>query len=82
MSHFTKSLLVITKWQVKCTTQIVRQKAKTDLSLLTHVFLPTAQQPLVGLGFLIVGASQSLSDIKHSVGLFWANDQPIAETIT
>jgi hypothetical protein len=39
-------------------------------------FLPMAQQPLVGQGFLIIEASRSHSDTSHSVGLLWTSDQP------
>jgi len=40
------------------------------------------QQPLVGLGPLIIEASLSHSDTPHSVGLLWTSDQPDAETTT
>jgi hypothetical protein len=38
------------------------------------------QQPLGGLGLLIVEASRSHSDTPHSIGLLWTSDQPDAET--
>jgi hypothetical protein len=41
-----------------------------------------AQQPLGGLGLLIIEASRSHSDTPHSVGLLWTSDQPVAETST
>jgi hypothetical protein len=37
---------------------------------------PTAQQPLVGQGLLVI---ESL-DTPHSVGLLWISDRPNAET--
>ena len=40
------------------------------------------QQPLVGLGPLIVEASRSHSDTPHSVGLLCTSYQPHAETST
>jgi hypothetical protein len=39
----------------------------------------TVQEPLVGQG-LIIGASQSHSVTRHSVGHLWTGDQPDAET--
>jgi hypothetical protein len=39
-----------------------------------------AQQPLVGQGLPIVEASRSHSGTRHSVGLLWTSDQPVAET--
>jgi hypothetical protein len=41
-----------------------------------------AEQPLVGLGFLIVEVLRSHSDTPHSVGLLWTSDRPVAETST
>jgi len=35
-----------------------------------------AQQPLVEKGLLIIEASRSHSDTKHTVRLFWTSDQP------
>jgi hypothetical protein len=41
------------------------------------VFSPTAQQPLVGQGLLIIDASRPHSvDTPHWVGLLWTSDQP------
>jgi hypothetical protein len=45
-------------------------------------FPPMVQQPLVGQGLLIIGASRSYSDTPHLVGLLWTSDQPDAETST
>jgi hypothetical protein len=47
----------------------------------TH-FLPMAQEPLVGQGFLIIEALRSHSDTPHSLRLLWTSDQPDAETST
>ena len=48
-----------------------------------HAFLTaSAQQPLEGLGLLIIEASRSHSDTPQSVGLLWTSDQPDAETST
>ena len=41
-----------------------------------------AQEPLVGQGLLIIGASQSHSDTPHLVELLWTSDQPAAENST
>jgi len=41
-----------------------------------------AQQSLVGPGLLIIEDSRSHSDTPHSLGFFWASDQPNAETCT
>jgi hypothetical protein len=42
------------------------------------LFFPSmTQQPLVGLGLLIVEASRSHSDTQHSVGLPWTSDPPL-----
>jgi len=46
------------------------------------VFCSMAQDPLVGLGFLLVKGSLSHSDIPHSVGLLQTSDQPDAEAST
>jgi hypothetical protein len=45
-------------------------------------FFSTAQQPLVGRGFLIIKASRLHSNEPHSVGLLWTRDQSEAETST
>jgi hypothetical protein len=42
------------------------------------IFLPMAQQSLMGKGGLITEASRSYSVTPHSVGLFWMRDQPVA----
>jgi hypothetical protein len=39
-----------------------------------------AQQPLVGKGLLIIGASRWHTDTPQSVGLLWMNAQLDAET--
>jgi len=41
-----------------------------------------AQQPLVGMGVIIVEASRSYSDKPHPVGLLWTNYQSDADTST
>ena len=46
---------------------------------LLNNFFSMARQPLLGQGFLIIEASRSHSDTPHSVGLFWASDQPPAQ---
>ena len=48
--------------------------------MLQYVVNFTAQQLPVGHGLLITEASRSHSDTPRSVGLFWASDQPDAET--
>jgi len=40
------------------------------------------QQPLVAQGFLMVEASHSHSDTKHSLGLLRTSDNPLAEIST
>ena len=45
-------------------------------------FFSMAQQPVGGQGRLIIEDSQSHLETPHSVGLLWANDQPVAETST
>ena len=44
-----------------------------------NVLIFMAQQPLVGQGFLIIGASRWHSDTPQSAGLFWTSDQPDIE---
>jgi hypothetical protein len=44
------------------------------------IFLPRAQQPLVGQGLLINEPSKTHSDTPHSVWLLWTSDQPDAQT--
>jgi hypothetical protein len=46
------------------------------------VFFFMAQQPTMGQGLIIVEASRSHSDPRHTVGLFWTSDQPDAQTST
>jgi hypothetical protein len=46
------------------------------------VRFPWVQQPLVGQIFLFFEASQSYSGTLNSVGLFWKNDESVAETFT
>jgi len=41
-----------------------------------------AQQPLVGLGIIIVAALRSHSDTPHPVGILWTNYQSDTETST
>ena len=55
-------------------------KCLTVSSLFLSLFL-WCNSPL-GHGVLIIKASQSHSDIPHSVGLLWVSDQPHAETST
>ena len=38
-----------------------------------------APQPLVGHGLLFIETSRSHSEIRNTVGLLWASDQPDAE---
>jgi hypothetical protein len=45
-------------------------------------FFPTAQQPLLGLGLLVIEALRSHTHTHHSVGLIWTSDQPIETTST
>jgi len=45
-------------------------------------FIYQAQQPLTGLGFLIVEVSRSYSITTHSLGLLWMGDQSDAGTST
>jgi hypothetical protein len=55
------------------------------LNLAVHViiFFPMAQQPLGGLGLLILrGFVITLLYTSHSVELFWTSDQLVAETST
>ena len=47
-----------------------------------QIFFPTARQPPVGQGLLIIKSSRSHSDTPHSVGLLWTSDQPDAEVST
>ena len=49
---------------------------------LAVLFLPTAQQRLVGHGFLIIEDKLSHLDTSHSVRLLWTSDQPDTETST
>jgi hypothetical protein len=46
------------------------------------LFFPMAPQPLLGQGLLIIEALQSQSDTRHSVGLLWTSDRPVAEVST
>jgi len=50
--------------------------------VLVYIFSPMEQQPLVGQGFLIIGALRSHSDTPHSIRLLWTGDQPDVETST
>jgi hypothetical protein len=43
---------------------------------------PTAQQPAVDQGLLIIDASQLHSDTSQSIRLLWTSDRPDAETST
>jgi hypothetical protein len=47
-----------------------------------YFFFPSAQQPPVGHGRLIIEASLSHAGSPQSVGLPWTSDQPDAETST
>jgi len=47
---------------------------------LVHSGLSVGQHPLVGHSLLIIEASRSHWDTRHSAGLFWTSDQPDAET--
>jgi len=44
------------------------------------IYLPTAQQPVVGQCLLITEASRSQSGTPHSVGIPWKSDQSDAAT--
>jgi hypothetical protein len=44
-----------------------------------YISFSMAQQPLVGHGLIIIEASHSHSDTRHSVRLLWTSDQPDAE---
>jgi hypothetical protein len=48
----------------------------------SYTIFPTAQQPLLCRGLLIIEASWSHSDTPHSVELLWTSDQPDPETST
>jgi hypothetical protein len=41
-----------------------------------------ARQLLMGYCLVIIEASQTHSDIPHSVGLLWTGDRPVTETST
>ena len=55
---------------------------KQLMKLEKQFFISMAQQPLGGLGRLIIDASRSHSDTSQSVGLLWRGDQSDAETST
>ena len=57
-------------------------KAKAEVLTLPKPSAPTAQQPLLGQGFLIIEASRSLTDTPHPVGVLWTSDQAVAGTST
>ena len=42
---------------------------------------PMAQQPIVSQGLLIIEASWSHSETRHSLGILWTSDQPDADTL-
>jgi hypothetical protein len=46
-----------------------------------RILFPIVQQPLVGLGLLIIETPRSHSDTPHSVGLHWTSEV-VAETST
>jgi hypothetical protein len=80
--YLSKKLHVVTsKTILTFTTVRVKNFTRTMLHKF-FIFSPTAQQPLVGQGILIIEASRSLSDTSYSVGLLWTSDQPHAETST
>jgi ribosomal protein L30/L7E len=43
---------------------------------------PMAQQPLVGLGLVIIGASRSHSDTPQTVGLLSTSDQRVTDPLS
>jgi hypothetical protein len=49
---------------------------KFHFNIIFLPFLSTAQQLLVGHGFLIIQASPSHSDTPNSLGLLWKSDRP------
>jgi hypothetical protein len=55
---------------------------KIYLNHATMLFFPMAQEHPVGQGFLIIEATRSHSDTRHSVGLLWMGHQPDAEIST
>jgi hypothetical protein len=55
--------------------------SRFEIQVSTAFFPPMPQQPLGGLGLLIIKASRSHTlDTPHSEGLLWTSDQPVAET--
>jgi hypothetical protein len=58
---------------------VLGEKSNSNIILL---FLPVAQQLLVGQGLLIIEALRLYSGTTHSAGLLWTSDQPDAETST
>ena len=55
---------------------------KCNLGYCATVFFYHGTTAPVGQGLLIIGDSQSHSDIPHLVGLLWMRDQPDTETST
>jgi hypothetical protein len=47
----------------------------------TLIFPPTAQQPLVGQGVIIIETSRSHPDTPQFVGLLWTSDEPDVQTL-
>jgi len=41
-----------------------------------HIIVVIAQQPLMGLGVIVVDVLRSYTDTPHSVGLLWTSDGP------
>jgi len=72
--HWKKFLFHNFRWTFRqCSTLI--------LFITDSIFVyPTAQQPPLCQGLLVVEDSRWHSETPHSVGLFWTNDQPVAKT--
>ena len=64
------------------TLQAFRNVTSGGIYSKNKAFVSMAQQPLVGLGFIIIKTSRSHPDTPQSLGLLWTSDQPDAETST
>ena len=60
---------------------VTNESVHKDITFSLSLYHNNPSTAPVGLGFLYE-VSRSHSDTKHSVGLLWTSDQPVAETST
>jgi hypothetical protein len=86
--HALHDSCVVIYWSTTCATRALSfWNANTSSATKTFYlifFLPMARQPLGGLCLVILRrfTITHFLDTRHSVGLLWTSDQPVAETST